>query len=49
MSSTLVRPAPARASSPAVILAIILACQLMIVLDVSVVITALPRPSRCWS
>jgi EmrB/QacA subfamily drug resistance transporter len=43
MPSTLLRPAPGRVSAPAVILAIILACQLMIVLDVSVVITALPK------
>ena len=52
MSPTLVKHAPAlksirppaeRAANPAAVLAIILACYLMIVLDVSVVITALPK------
>jgi EmrB/QacA subfamily drug resistance transporter len=54
MSSLLLRRAPARRSTPhasdargahnsSLILGIILACYLMIVLDVSVIITALPR------
>ncbi len=52
MSSTLTEPAPVRRSAiraskaapnPSVVLGIILSCYLMIVLDVSVIITALPR------
>ncbi|MEA2150048.1 MAG: hypothetical protein QOD69_1878 [Solirubrobacteraceae bacterium] len=40
------RPRPARAANPALVLAIILACYLMIVLDVSIVVTALPEIHR---
>ena len=43
MFSTLARGATPRAQSPNLVLGIILACYLMIVLDVSVIITALPR------
>jgi EmrB/QacA subfamily drug resistance transporter len=52
MPSTLTKPAPVRvcttraaasAPNPSVVLAIILSCYLMIVLDVSVIITALPK------
>src|SRR3954470_703004 len=35
-----------RSSSPALVLAIILTCQLMIVLDASIIITALPEIHR---
>src|ERR1700710_964075 len=40
------RPRPVPAANPAIVLAIILACYLMIVLDVSIVITALPEIHR---
>jgi EmrB/QacA subfamily drug resistance transporter len=49
MTSLLTSPAPARSPlrratpSPAIVLAIILTCQLMIILDISIVITALPH------
>jgi EmrB/QacA subfamily drug resistance transporter len=54
MASTLLRRAPARRSpdvapasrgpaNPAVVLAIVLACQLMLVFDITIVITALPQ------
>ena len=54
MTSTLVKTLPAARSAPAsrrgpntaAVLAIILACYLMIVLDISVVITALPKIHR---
>src|SRR4029079_316622 len=43
MSSPLTLSSPRRASSPPIVLALILTCQLMIILDASVVITALPK------
>jgi EmrB/QacA subfamily drug resistance transporter len=46
MSATLTMPRAARASRPALTLAIILGSYLMVVLDVSVIITALPKIHR---